>query len=120
MLTHRRRPAYNARVPPFERHLFVCENLRDPDNPKGCCQARGSVEIRQRLKVLAYEAGLKGRIRINSAGCLGQCEHGVVIVVYPEAVWYGRVTMDDVEELFREQVLGGRPVDRLRLAADRG
>ena len=103
-------------MPPYERHVFVCENHREPDNPKGCCSAKGGHEVRDRLKQLAHEAGLKGRVRVNSAGCLDQCAHGVTIVVYPEAVWYGGVTLADVEELFREHVLGGRPVERLRLA----
>jgi (2Fe-2S) ferredoxin len=102
-------------MPSYERHLFVCENLRDPDNPKGCCAAKGGAEIRQRLKKLAFDAGLKGRVRINSAGCLGHCAYGVTVVVYPEAVWYGRVRPEDVDELFREHVLEGRPVERLRL-----
>ncbi len=103
-------------MPPYERHVFVCENLRDPGNPKGCCAAKGARDVRARLKRLAFEAGLRGRIRINSAGCLDQCEHGITIVVYPEAVWYGHVTVEDVDELFNEHVLNGRPVERLRLA----
>jgi (2Fe-2S) ferredoxin len=103
-------------MPPYERHVFVCENRRPDDNPKGCCAAKDSAAIRDRLKQLAHEAGLKGRVRINGAGCLDQCAHGTTIVVYPEAVWYGHVTLDDVDELFREHVLGGRPVERLRLA----
>jgi len=99
----------------LERHLFVCVNERAPDNPKGCCCSKGAPEIRSRLKKLAFDAGLRGRVRINSAGCLDRCEAGVTIVVYPEAVWYGGVTTDDVEELFQEHVLAGRPVERLRL-----
>jgi (2Fe-2S) ferredoxin len=54
-------------------------------------------------------------MRINSAGCLDQCAFGVVVVVYPEAVWYAGVTVNDVDELFHEHVLNGRPVGRLRL-----
>jgi (2Fe-2S) ferredoxin len=100
---------------PFERHVFVCVNERDPSDHRGCCSARQSAEVRSRLKKLAYDAKLRGRVRINSAGCLDQCAQGVTIVVYPEAVWYGHVTVDDVEELFREHVLGGRPVERLRI-----
>jgi (2Fe-2S) ferredoxin len=104
---------------PFERHVFVCENERDPDNPKGCCSRKGSSQIRDRLKLLTYDAGLKGRVRINSAGCLGHCASGVTVVVYPEAIWYGKVTLDDVEELFREHILEGRPVERLRVDVQR-
>ena len=111
---------YNWQVPPLERHVFVCMNERDPADPKGCCAAKGAVAVRSRLKELAFEAGLRGLVGINSAGCLDQCAHGVTIVVYPEAVWYGRVTLEDVDELFREHILNGRPVERLRLAHMRG
>ncbi len=106
-------------MPPLERHVFVCLNQRDPENPKGCCAAKNAAEVRLQLKRLTYAAGLRGRVRINSAGCLDQCEHGVTVVVYPEAVWYGGVTPDDVDELFREHVLNGRPVERLRIEAMR-
>ena len=103
-------------MPPLERHVFVCVNERPQENPKGCCSAKNSVEIRSRLKRLTHEAGLRGRVRINSAGCLDQCAHGTTIVVYPEAIWYGHVTLADVDEIFNEHVLNGRPVERLRLA----
>ena len=103
-------------MPPYERHVFICENLRGPDDPRGCCAAKGAAAVRSRLKQLTHDAKLKGRVRINGAGCLDQCEHGVTIVVYPEAVWYGGVTVDDVDEIFRSHVLGGQPVERLRLA----
>jgi len=108
-------PRYNPAMPPLERHVFVCVNRRDPNSPKGCCAGKDALEVRSRLKKLAFEAGLRGRVRINSAGCLDECARGVTIVVYPEAVWYGGVTPEDVDELFREHVLGGRPVERLRL-----
>ena len=103
-------------MPPLERHVFVCINERDPSSPKGCCAAKGSHDVRAKLRQLVFDAGLRGKVRINSAGCLDQCEHGVTVVVYPEAVWYGGVTVDDIDELFREHVLNGRPVERLRLA----
>jgi (2Fe-2S) ferredoxin len=37
-------------------------------------------------------------------------------VVYPDAVWYGHVQPEDAEEIVREHLVGGRPVERLRLA----
>ena len=106
-------------MPPYERHLFVCLNQRGPDDRRGCCAAKNAAEVRSRLKQLTFEAKLRGRVRINSAGCLDQCEQGVTIVVYPEAVWYGRVTLEDVDEIFNEHVLHGRPVERLRIDAMR-
>ena len=59
---------------------------------------------------------LKHKVRANESGCLDQCEHGPVVVVYPEAVWYGKVHSRDVEEIVQEHLAGGRPVERLRLS----
>lgn len=105
-------------MPAFEKHVFVCTNARPADHPRGCCSAKASEAIRERLKALVELRGLKKRIRINTAGCLDQCEHGPTIVVYPEAVWYGFVQADDVEEIFETHLVAGRPVDRLRLAPE--
>ncbi len=68
------------------------------------------------MQQLAKAAGLAGRVRINKSGCLDQCEHGPTVVVYPEAVWYGHVRPEDAAEIVEEHLVGGRPVERLRLA----
>lgn len=99
----------------FEKHVFVCTNARAEGHPRGCCSAKESGAIRERLKELVENRGLKKKIRINSAGCLDQCEHGVTIVVYPEAVWYGFVGPSDVEEILESHLVEGKPVARLRL-----
>lgn len=67
------------------------------------------------LKDGAKAAGLKGKVRINRAGCLDHCEHGPVVVVYPEAVWYHVPTVEDAEEILNSHLVGGKPVDRLKI-----
>lgn len=99
----------------FEKHVFVCTNTRAEGHPRGCCSSKNSVAIRERLKELVEQRGLKRKIRVNTAGCLDQCEHGVTIVVYPEAVWYGFVKMEDVDEILESHLVGNKPVERLRL-----
>lgn len=103
-------------MPVLERHVFVCENRRPDGDPRGCCAAKGGAEVREALKQAAKDRGLKGRVRVNAAGCLDQCAHGVTVVVYPEAVWYGGVTLADVDAIVDEHLVGGRPVERLRPA----
>jgi (2Fe-2S) ferredoxin len=102
-------------MPPFVRHLFVCENQRPAGHPKGCCADKGSVQLRQAFKAALGEAGLAGQVRANASGCLDACEFGASVVVYPEAVWYGGVTLGDVTEIVENHLKQGRPVDRLRI-----
>ena len=100
----------------YERHVFVCTNERGPGHPRGCCSAKNSVSIREALKARCKLAGLGARVRINKSGCLDQCEHGPTIVVYPEAIWYGFVKMEDLEEIVQSHLIGGTPVQRLVLS----
>ena len=97
----------------FQRHVFICINERDARDPRGCCAARGGDEVAAAFKQRLYQRGLKRIVRPNKAGCLDQCAKGVVCVVYPEGVWYGGVTVDDVDQIIDEHIIGGRPVERL-------
>jgi (2Fe-2S) ferredoxin len=103
-----------AMPPPFQRHLFVCTNRRPDGHPKGCCATKGGEEVHARLKAELGARGLHQTMRANKAGCLDACEQGVSMVVYPEGVWYGGVTVDDVKEIVDEHLVAGRPVERLR------
>jgi (2Fe-2S) ferredoxin len=97
----------------FTRHLFICVNERGHDDPRGSCTARGSAAVAAALKQKAHAAGLKRVVRVNNAGCLDQCARGVTVVVYPEGVWYGGVTLADIAELVERHLVRGEVVERL-------
>jgi (2Fe-2S) ferredoxin len=103
-------------LPAFERHVFICHNARPADAPRLSCTSDGKSDLHTELQQLAKAAGLAAKVRINKSGCLDQCEHGPTVVVYPEAVWYGRVQPADAAEIVSEHLVAGRPVERLRLA----
>jgi (2Fe-2S) ferredoxin len=105
-------------LPAFERHVFVCHNTRPEGAPRPSCTRDGKSDLHAELQRLVKEAGLTGRVRINKSGCLDQCEHGPMMVVYPEAVWYGNVHVEDAAEIVREHLLGGHPVERLRVSEE--
>lgn len=97
---------------PFDKHIFVCCNTRPAGHPRGCCNPDGSDSLQKAFKKAIAERGLK-RVRANKAGCLDQCEKGPSVVVYPDNVWYGKVTEADVDEIVEQHIIHGQPVTRL-------
>jgi (2Fe-2S) ferredoxin len=67
------------------------------------------------LKQELHKRGLSKQIRANTAGCMDACEFGPTVVVYPDNVWYGGVKLEDVPEIIERHLIGGEPVERLRI-----
>ena len=103
-------------MPRFDFHIFVCTNSREEGHPRGCCDPEKKEALLRAFKGKVAARALPSVIRVNKAGCLDQCEHGPVVVVYPEAVWYGGVTEHDVDEIIQSHLVEGHPVERLRIS----
>jgi len=101
--------------PPYERLVFVCTNRRPEGASRPSCANRGGEALRDAFKKELAARGLHTAVRATASGCLDACEQGPSVVVYPDDVWYGHVTLDDVKEIVEEHVIGGRPVERLRM-----
>jgi (2Fe-2S) ferredoxin len=100
----------------FDKHVFFCVNQRAAG--EDCCANFGSQKMRDFVKDKVKAQGLDregNRIRINSAGCLGRCEEGPVLVVYPEEVWYTYVDQSDLDEIIDSHLKNGRVVERLKI-----
>jgi NADH-quinone oxidoreductase subunit F len=80
------------------------------------CAAKGSRRIYELFCRAAEAAGGNGRktvVEAKHVGCHGLCERGPIVVIEPGDILYQRVEEPDVEEIYRESVLGGRVVERL-------
>ena len=102
-------------MPHRDRYLFVCTNRREEGHPKGSCAQKGSEAIIKVLKESLLRVGGARAVRACSSSCLDMCETGISIVVEPEHVVYGGVTMADVEEI-AVAAKEGKIVDRLVVA----
>ena len=102
----------------FTHHIFVCCNQRIAGHPRGCCNLDGSEALRNRFKTEIAQRKLGPLVRANVAGCLDQCEQGPTVVIYPQAIWYGHVTPDDVPRILDETVIAGRVLEDLLIPAD--
>lgn len=102
----------------FEKHVFVCVNERDEGDPRGDCASKGGHDVASAFKKKLFERGFKRIVRPNKALCLDQCAQGCTVVVYPDAVWYGHVKPEDVDEIIESHIVNGRPVERLVIPDD--
>jgi (2Fe-2S) ferredoxin len=98
----------------YSKHVFFCENQR-PAGEDSCNNHNAKAArdyVKNRVKMLGISTQ-QNCIRINSAGCLGRCDLGPVLVIYPEAIWYTYIDQTDLDEIIDEHLTHGRVVERL-------
>lgn len=98
----------------YTSHIFVCTNQRADTAKKSCGEDCGKALI-ERLKEEIKIQQLEGRIRIQASGCLGACSKGPAMVVYPEGVFYGDLTPDDIPSIVTQHLLQGNPLEEKRI-----
>jgi len=83
-------------------HAFVCTRVKEG---KESCGAKGSAEMRDRLKKWVKESGLRDRVQVTASLCLDHCEKGISVVIYPDAEWYFHVDKDADYENIQKAIL---------------
>jgi (2Fe-2S) ferredoxin len=61
------------------------------------------------------ERGIQpGQVLVTGSSCLGPCEQGPTVVVYPDGIWYSKIKEADVAAILDEHVGKGKPVQSLK------
>lgn len=97
-------------------HAFLCTTSRPAGHPRGCCTSKGGGQPLFDRLMQNFQQGMlweKG-VSIAQASCLGTCNAGPVMVVYPDNVWYQPKSAEDIDEIVTSHFGKGEPVERLR------
>ena len=85
------------RPQPYIRQIHVCINNRHGESPS--CGYSGSEEVVEELRKVCKERNLKGKVRVVRSGCLDLCAFGPNMMIWPEGLWYMKVTKTDVPQI---------------------
>ena len=77
------------------------------------CKSAGSKEVQLAFSRAIEAKGLSDEVMVVETGCHGFCEHGPLVIVYPEGTFYCQVKAEDVEEIVESHLFKGRIVERL-------
>ena len=93
-----------------EHIITICNGTR--------CINKGVSLLHETLRDKLDEVGLSDKVKINISGCLGICDKGPVMIVYPGYTIYGNLQQDDINEIVQEHIINNRPVARLAIQQD--
>ena len=101
----------------YDLHIFVCTNQRTGGEKPSCGETHG-LQLVAEFKKQLKESATHLTVRANRCGCLGICDFGPTVAVYPEGRFYVGVRIEDVKEIVHAHLQNGKPVDRLLLKED--
>lgn len=76
---------------------------------------RGAREVYQRLSDEIKAFNLSEEISLDMVADIGRHDAAPMVIVYPEAIIYGPVRVEDVHTLVEEHLYKGRPVENLQV-----
>lgn len=89
----------------YKKHVLVCKGTG--------CVSSGSTPIMEAFEEEIEKRGLQDEIKVIKTGCLGLCELGPNVLIYPEGGYYCRVKAEDVPEIVEEHLIKGNIVEHL-------
>ena len=92
-----------------KHHIFVCASFRVDGEAKGMCNKKGSLSFLPYIETEILDRELDAQI--TGAGCMKACDHGPVMVVYPEGYWYGGVESEEMVDEILDALEEGRAAE---------
>ena len=89
----------------YRSHVLVCGG--------GACISSGSRNVMAAMEDELKKNDLQKEIKIIETGCMGPCDLGPIVVIYPEGVFYKQVNPDGGKKIVEEHLLKGRVVNEL-------
>lgn len=92
-------------MPTVVTNILICAG--------GACISSGEKSVKSAIEEELKKYSLEGSVRIIETGCMGTCSLGPIVAIYPDGVFYQKVTPESARRIVEEHVLKGRIVKDL-------
>ena len=96
----------------ISHHLLLCAT----SNKSLCCDLTQGVKCWEKLKYLIKELNLEspqrkeGIVLRSKVDCLRICKQGPILLVWPEGIWYNKISPERIEKIIKRHIVGGNPI----------
>lgn len=97
-------------MPKPDYHVFICSMQRPSGHPRGSCGEHGADALTPAFAQAIMKRGILQKVALTQTSCLGPCQEGANVLVYPGAVMYTKVQAADVEAIVDDHLIRGVPV----------
>jgi len=94
-------------------HLLLCAT----SSKALCCEKELGAESWKRLKEVLSEFSLdspkrsKGLILRSKIDCLRICKDGPILLVWPDGIWYKKVSPERIETIVENHIVNNKPLE---------
>ncbi len=97
----------------ISHHLLLCAT---PTKAKCCDPEIGASSwdaLKQQVRELDLEnpSRVQGIVLRSKADCLRICDHGPILLIWPDGTWYGGVTPERISSILQQHIIQGQPIE---------
>ena len=97
----------------ISHHLLLCAT---PTKAKCCDPEIGAASwdaLKQQVRELDLEnpSRVQGIVLRSKADCLRICDHGPILLVWPDGTWYSGVTPERISSILQQHIIQGQPIE---------
>ncbi len=78
----------------------------------------GALEVKRRLNKELFKHGVEEEVKVLETGPVGISGRGVVLIIYPDRVYYYNVTPKDTKYIVEEHIIKGKICKRVENSSD--
>ena len=96
-------------MPKPDFHVFVCVQRRPEGHPRSSCAAKNGEAVFNAFAQELIKRNLQNKIALTNTGCLGPCQAGANVLIYPGSVMYSWLTPEEAGVVIDQHLVGGEP-----------